>query len=795
MASVHTLYKQGTEVMPPKHLSLFTLLSSYAKQYKDKEALVFINIDENKKETYTYGQLLHICQALFLTLQEKYHIQSGDAIALHMENTPEILFFHIACWLHGVITVPLDLKRDDLERKIYKITETNCKLIVCKEQTEEVIHMVNNVSNLKCFQVSLDMCNELLQRPVETSKEEQIHNTSLILFTSGTTALPKGVELSLSNILLNADGISHWLKITNEDRFHIVLPLHHINSTTMSFATLLSGGTIILSSRYSKSQFWKLMAEYQATLCSIVPTICYDLLSEQSSFETYHKQISRNLRIQIGSAPVQPVDVEKFYRMTHIRLVQGYGSTETALRVTGVDALNMTEEEYLSIISSNSIGSELSWNNVEVIKEDGSFAKEHEEGEICIRGPVLTKGYLHNEKANSESFIDGWFHSGDVGHYKMHGGIKLFYTTGRKKEIIIKGGINISPLTVENAILKQFDDISLCHVVGMPDRRFGEEICAVVSFDNTFLEKKKIEVLEKLKEMSAKGTIHGISQYESPKEVYMVSPESLPKTSTGKIQRVVIKEYVARMSVPIAKTQTHTFRQITPFDEAYIKTLVDIHNMRWGTHLSISLETATEAVRNGIVIGSIHKDKNNLDGSIFVEQISKKDLDLNVPYTQSYNDVTDGLTLKKHSETADALLLVSVSTAGKLHVIDVSKQDSTYQTLLQKAESTVDEYIRNGHDPVLSFHMKKKGGLSKGASFVRVLKDARPDDVESLGYNVLLVYPEISESVAISEDESLGTQLVESAFIYAKTNKIKHVFAYSRPSGFYAYLYKKHISQ
>jgi long-chain acyl-CoA synthetase len=793
--SFQQLVKDGKGVeVDLNQFSVQKILKNNLAKFPDKEALVFADLKSGVQESLTYRQLVDQVMALAEFLRTEHSLNKGDAVALHLENTPEILLFHLACWLIGCITVPLDLKRDDSDRKAYKLRLTACKAVVVDEAVSAAESaLFGRVSGgLKIIPMSASIRQKIAKgkKLADQSISEDPNNICLILFTSGTTNLPKGVQLSVANLLLNADGIRDWLKITENDRFHIVLPLHHINSTTMSLATLLAGGTIILSPRYSKSNFWRIMAEHHCTLSSIVPTICFDMLTETEAFKQYQPNLKQVSRIQIGSAPVQPTDVTKFYDLYRIKLVQGYGSTETALRVTGVDWQQLDDSQYRELVTSNTIGGELKWNNATVLAENGQPAAEKEEGEICLRGPVLTKGYLDNEEANQEAFIDGWFHSGDVGYWQHIFGQKNFFLTGRKKEIIIKGGVNISPLMIEHAILVNYPQISTCYVAGAPDARFGEEIGVVVAFDESVEQEVQQQTIETLKQDAQAGLIKGVSNYESPKYILKVPLSSLPMTSTGKVQRVNIKEYFQGIFSPIAETSSHSFRRLTPFDIDHITKLVEIHNLRWGSELGITVETATQAVANGIVIAALDKKTGQLVGSAFAEQVHAKDIETKATWLNTYDQATGNLTLKPSTSDGDAILLVSISTAGKPFTPSMKPDEPEYRQLLSAAPKHIDTYLAANTDPVLNFHQASKAGMKEGASIMYPIENARPADIEALGYCVMMKYPTLPENVAVQENSSLGTQILEAGFVYAVKNKISQVYAYSRPSGFVLFILK-----
>jgi hypothetical protein len=322
----------------------------------------------------------------------------------------------------------------------------------------------------------------------------------------------------------------------------------------------------------------------------------------------------------------------------------------------------------------------------------------------------------------------------------------------------------------------------------LPDTRFGEEIGLVVAFDSTVDRKAQQKVLGKLRTDAKSGTIPGVSKYESPKHILEVPLVSLPATSTGKVQRVNIKQYFQDIFTPIAETQIHFFRKLTPFDVEHLERLVEIHNMRWGSELGLTLETAQQAVANGLVIGAIEKASEKLVGSAFGELVRSEDIENQAAWLRTYDQATGDLTLKPSRTDGDALLLVTISTEGRPIVPSMKASDRQYQQLLVKAPAQIDQYLAGNTDPVLNFHAKPKAGMTEGASVLYPLANARPKDVEALGYCVMMKYPTLLGNASVQENSSLGTQILEAGFIYAVKNGISQVYAYSRPSGFLKFI-------
>lgn len=543
------LIKNGieTEFIPLQN-SIYEALKKYRTDFPEKEAIITIDIDNNKENTLSYENLLVLINKTANFLFQK-KIKKSDRIAFLMQNTSDIPILEIAASLLGASSIPLDVKRDNEERITFKLTDSNAKLVFLNSENEDIKNKMELVKN-KFPATDFIFLNKKfsLEKLVENQPteliflpSENLDNEYIILYTSGSTSKPKGVPLTLKSCMANAQGIINWQKLSFEDRFNIVLPLHHVNSTIFCLAVILTGGTIILNSRYSISKFWEVLTKHKATLTSIVPTILHDLLSTKEDFFSKKYKTSYLKRILIGSAPVMVEETLKFYENFNIKVIQGYGQTESSLRVTGVP-IDLEEEEYENIVKINSIGVELDYCNVTILNKDHKDVEENEEGEICIRGPVLTKEYLNNAEETQKTFVNGWFHSGDLGYYKIIHGKKYFFIKGRIKEIIIKGGVNISPAAIEDKIISNFPEINEVCVIGYPDPRMGEIVAAVINFNEKSLPESKKEIINNMLEKCKMGNA-GIPQYEVPEKIF-VFDEPFPKTSTGKIKRIDVKKII-----------------------------------------------------------------------------------------------------------------------------------------------------------------------------------------------------------------------------------------------------------
>ena len=377
--------------------SLHEHIASLAAEYPDKAALVGVDEKGNVVEKITYSDLLEKITAAASELKG-LGLVKGDRIALAFRNSPALIIWSWAAWATGIVTVPMDTKRDTPELYEYKINLNKAKALILERGIQAV----------KLPSVRIKVHTEFAAAgDAAIAWEKGLSHQALVLFTSGTTGYPKGAMLSLENLVVNADSIRQWLRITADDTFLVNLPLHHINSTTFCLSTLLAGGTIAIPPTYSNSNFWQQMAKTGATVTSIVQSILFDQVSRQKEFEAVKGNIKLD-RIQIGSAPVVTHTVQEFRKRYGIAVYQGYGQTETALRVTGVP-MDVSPGLYEQLVEENSIGTAMPWADLQISDDAGKFLGEKEEGELVVKGPAIMEGYLGREPA----FRDGYFLTGD----------------------------------------------------------------------------------------------------------------------------------------------------------------------------------------------------------------------------------------------------------------------------------------------------------------------------------------------------------------------------------------------
>ncbi|WP_300034707.1 AMP-binding protein [uncultured Roseobacter sp.] len=343
---------------------------------------------------------------------------------------------------------------------------------------------------------------------------------ALLMYTSGTTGRPKGVLHTQSSLLAGGWTAAIAHDLNERDRGFCVLPICHINGLCVTLmGALVSGGSVAMCPKFSASRFWGQLADTGATWFSVVPTIISHLLHGEADPD---QGTQTRLRFGRSASSALAPDVQKaFEKRFGVAVVETMGLTETAAQI-----LSNPLPPGLRKIGSPGVA----WGNeVAVMRSDMTPCNEDEEGEIVVRGPNVMLGYLKNAEATEQAFSGDWLRTGDLGRRDADG---YLFVTGRLKELIIKGGENIAPREIDEALYSHGDVIEAA-AFARPCKTYGERVEAAVRVRNGsgLSDGDLISIC-----------IEKLGQFKAPERIHFLS--ELPKGPSGKIQRMKLAQIV-----------------------------------------------------------------------------------------------------------------------------------------------------------------------------------------------------------------------------------------------------------
>ncbi|PYT27087.1 MAG: AMP-dependent synthetase [Acidobacteria bacterium] len=447
-------------------------------------------------------------------------IGRGDRIAMAFPNGPEVIICFLAASIAGT-AAPLNPAYRREEFSFY-LEDTNARLLVlpahgakqAREAAAGKIHILT-ASTDAAGNVELSAPSEGTSAPVPTSQD-----VALILHTSGSTGRPKRVPLTHGNLAISAGNIVSTYKLGSEDVSLCLMPLFHVHGLMAStLSTFLSGGTVVVPARFNPLSFWRTVRDFRPTWYSAVPTIHQLILARTSSSE--RPEGAQSLRfIRSCSAPLAVETAEKIEALTGAPVLEAYGMTEAAHQMAS-NPLPPRPRKFGSVGPGTGV-------KIRIMTETGALVAAGERGEVVIQGPNVITGYENNPEANTKSFINGWFRTGDEGVLDAEGYLHL---TGRIKELINRGGEKIAPLEIDDVLLTH-PAISEAVCFGVPHPTWGEEVAAAVVLSEPAAEADLIAYCRER-----------LADFKCPKKFYMV--ESIPRTATGKVQRLNVAASLA----------------------------------------------------------------------------------------------------------------------------------------------------------------------------------------------------------------------------------------------------------
>ena len=348
--------------------------------------------------------------------------------------------------------------------------------------------------------------------PLADAHDHAPDDTAIILYTSGTTGRPKGVELTASNLLDTTSSFTPVLKLTADDRFGTALPLFHVYGQAVVMNTVLvTGASLSVLAPFEPVQMLEMIRRDELTALAGVPTMWNAML--HAGLDEFGPSDFTQLRLATSGGASLPVEVMRaFNERFDCTILEGYGLTESTGAATFND-LNRPQK-------AGTVGPALPGSVIEVRDPEGAVVAAEVVGEVFIKGPTIMKGYRNRPDATAADLVDGWLKTGDLGMLDADGYLSI---VDRAKDLIIRGGYNVYPREVEE-ILYEHPDIVEVAVVGVPDAHFGEEVAAVVALAaGSTLTGEELRTWAKVQ----------LSAYKVPRLFQFV--ESLPKGATGKI--------------------------------------------------------------------------------------------------------------------------------------------------------------------------------------------------------------------------------------------------------------------
>ncbi len=520
-------------------LNLAIVLEDSARKYPAKEAFVFGDTRLNYAQVN--GAANQIANGLIAA-----GIQPGDKVALSCLNLPYFPMIYYGILKAGGVVVPLSvlLKRNEVA---YHLQDSDAKAYFCFQGTPELpmgaeghagfqeapgcehFFMITAIPTDPSPIEGTKTLGMLMkdQAPVLESVQTKETDTAVIIYTSGTTGRPKGAELSHSNILQNTLMCSRLLQFQHDDNQLIVLPLFHIFGQVVQMnAGVFMGTRMVLLPRFDGDTVLGLMQKEKVSLFAGVPTMYWGLLNYQDDGKYDMQAIKANLRLCVSGGASLPVQVLKDFEAKYeVPILEGYGMSEGSPVVT----FNHLDQER----KPGSVGTPVWGVEVAVVDENDQPVPQGEKGEIVYRGHNVMKGYYKRPEINQEVIRNGWLHSGDVGIFDEDG---YLYIVDRTKDMIIRGGLNVYPREVEEAMMKH-EAISLVAVIGVPHDQYGEEIKACVVL------KEGASVTE---EALISWTKEQIAAYKYPRIITFM--DALPMNATGKILKKELRSTQEKVS-------------------------------------------------------------------------------------------------------------------------------------------------------------------------------------------------------------------------------------------------------
>ncbi|WAU81184.1 AMP-binding protein [Streptomyces sp. Qhu-G9] len=430
-------------------------------------------------------------------------IGPGDVVALKLTNRVEFVLLLFAAWRLGATITPVNPSMTDVE-VVRQLKDSGARLLVVEDGSETTA----GLATLTVGELHEHQTPEWDEAPRPDSSV-----LALLIYTSGTTGVPKGVMLDHANIDAMVEMGRQALELGPSDRCLLILPLFHVNGIVVSILTpLLAGASVVIAGRrFDPHHFFDLVEQERPTFFSAVPTI-YSMLA---ALPDDVRPDTSSVRFAVcGAAPASAELLTRFEARYGFPLVEGYGLSE--------GTCGSTINPVAGPRHAGTVGLPFPGQEIRILDADGTEAAPGTDGEVVLRGPNIMRGYLGRPDDTARVVVDGWLHTGDVGHLDAEGYLTL---VGRSKDMIIRGGENIYPKEIED-VLASDPSVLEAAVIGVPDEKWGEVVVAYVQpRPGSTVDPAALEAI----------CARSLTGFKRPASYVVV--EAIPKNAVGKIDK------------------------------------------------------------------------------------------------------------------------------------------------------------------------------------------------------------------------------------------------------------------
>lgn len=472
---------------------------------------IAIQEHESGKEI-TYKSLNDCANGIAQYLNSEYNIVKGDRVAVLAEYDIEYVALFSAAQKAGFIIVPINYRLAQAE-VIDIILDASPKLIFTQNKFNHLVSQ--EFANINQDYAILTTING---NEINTITQVEEDDPIFIIYTSGTTGKPKGVKYTHKMLFWNSINTALSLKLNAESRTVNVMPPFHTGGWNVLLTPFLHhGGFVSMCNKFDAEKVLQTIASLRCNIFMGVPTML-GMMANEASFDG--SDLSCLDYIIVGGESM-PIPLIERYATKSVAIRQGYGMTEVGPNLT-----SLHQDD--AIHKKGSIGRPNFYVQHRIIHESGHDCQANEAGELWLRGPMVTPGYWHNDKATKDAFSsDGqWFKTGDI---VLEDEDKYLYIVDRLKNMFISGAENVYPAEIEK-VLRQLPDIQECAVIGVKDEKWGE-------VGKAFIVKSAASLISD--EEIRNFCISKLAKYKVPKYITFIA--ALPKTDSGKIDRKSLK--------------------------------------------------------------------------------------------------------------------------------------------------------------------------------------------------------------------------------------------------------------